>query len=379
MTNPDVTPYIDLILSDKDPQDIFDAAIEVLKVRMPEWVPREGNTEVLLLEALALEVSELIFALNRIPNAVVQVFLSLVGVTRDAGAPPTVDLTFNMSGTSGYTVPAGVSVRLDLTGGLEPITFTTEEELIIEPGVTTGIVSATGDRFTVEGNGTPAASYVELLDSVIYVDSVETASIVTGGRNAEDDAAYFERGIQRLARLTDTLVLPQHFESAALEEVYVKRVFALDNYNPANDANNNGPVGNDGGHITVAVYGDDAPLSVDDKAALEAKLEASAAANLDVHVIDPTITPVNITVQVKRFPNQSADAVEAAVVAALESYLSPTEWAWAATVRKNELIQTISNVAGVDYVDILSVPAGDTNLAGVAPLADAGVIAVTVI
>jgi uncharacterized phage protein gp47/JayE len=366
MASPDTTPYVDLTLFDKDPQDIFDAAIALLQIRLADWVPREANTEVLLLEALAQEVAELIFAANRIPDAVVETLLRLYGIERDAGAPPTVTLEFTMSGTVGYTVPIGTAVRLDLAG-YESIVFTTDVELTILAGVSTGTVTATGDRYTAEGNGVPAGTEVELLDSLTNVDQVDTFTEVTGGRDAEEDADYFERGSQRFARLTETLVLPAHFVSSA-----------LDAYNPAGDPDNNGPIGADGGHMTVAVYGDGAVVSAPNKTALETKMEEAAIASLDVHIIDPTITAVNVDVTVKALAGYDSAVVDANVVAALTAYLDPMQWGWGAVVRLYELVQVINSAEGVDYIVSFTTPVADTNLTGVAPLADLGTVAVTV-
>lgn len=378
MPSPDITPYVDLTLNDKDPQDIFDTALLDLQTKLPGWVPREGNTEVLLLEALALQAAETVFALNRVPSAVVEAILKMYGIERDIGAQPTVNLTFNLVINTGYTIPAGVTVRLNLAGGLAPVDFTTATELTINPGSSSGTIAATGDRFTAEANGATAGTAVELLDSVIYVDTVTLGSNVSGGRDPETDDDYLDRGVQRFSRLSETLVLPSHFTSYALEQANVERAFALDNYTPANDGDNNGPVGNDAGHITVAVYGDNTTLTAQEKTDLEVAMEAIALGSLDVHVIDPTITTVNVTVTVKRRSGYQAADVQANVVAALSDYLKPASWEWGTLVRRNELIGRIDAVEGVDYVETLTTPAADQTLAGVAPLANAGTLTVTV-
>src|SRR5690242_18598218 len=105
MSNPDLTEYIDLALVDLDPQDLFDASLLLARTTFPEWQPREGNIEVVLMEVLAEMVSESIFAINRLPGAMTEVFLSMYGVDRDEGVAPTVTLKFFMNGTVGYTIP----------------------------------------------------------------------------------------------------------------------------------------------------------------------------------------------------------------------------------------------------------------------------------
>jgi hypothetical protein len=122
-------------------------------------------------------------------------------------------------------------------------------------------------------------------------------------------------------------------------------------------------------------------LSAGAKAALQAILEEDASTDLAVHVIDPTITAVAITVEVKALPGFVHADVEASVRADLAAYLSPATWGWSATVRKTNLVQVIENAAGVDYITSFTTPAGDVALAGVAPLANfnAGGSTVTVV
>ena len=45
MPNPDITQYTNLVIYDKDPQDIVDAALVTLQSRLPEWTPSETTIE----------------------------------------------------------------------------------------------------------------------------------------------------------------------------------------------------------------------------------------------------------------------------------------------------------------------------------------------
>jgi hypothetical protein len=488
MGSPDLTPYIDLRFFDKDPQDIFDTAITELQSRLPDWSPREGNVEVLLAEAFALQIAEAIFAINRLPGAIVMALLRMYGVEPDAGAQPTVNLTFTISDNLGHDIPAGTAARMDLEGGFEPIVFTTVEALAVPPGSNTGTVLALGDRYTAEGNGVIAGTRLELIDSIAYVDVVESADLVVGGLDPETDDEWIERGVQRFARLSETLVLPRHFEAAALEDPAVLRAKALDNFAPGVLATPTGvtatpaatggtlaagaksyrvsainafgqtlasaaatctttgstskvtvawsavvpadgasPVtgykiygrtsgsellmatvgagvltwddtgsvtpagalpssnttgstpGNYAGHVTVAVYGDGAVVPTPDKTALEADLEASAAANLDVHIMDPTVQAIDVTVEVRRETGFDNATVIASVTAALQAFLSTAAWDWGSTVYRNELISVISNADGVDFVTTLTSPATDVALSGYATLVTAGTLTVTTV
>ena len=174
--------------------------------------------------------------------------------------------------------------------------------------------------------------------------------------------------------MTDTLVIPEHFTQLALEQAYVTRANAIDNYDPTSG----NPVGDDAGHITVVVYGNGANVSAPNKTTLLTLLENNSAANLGVHLVDPTITTVNVTATVKKIDSYDSTVVLNSVVDAIEAYLSPTTWPWSGTVRRNELITLISNVVGVDYTVSLSAPASDVVLGADTVLANAGTVTITV-
>ena len=300
MSNPDLTEYIDLALVDLDQQDLFDAALVLARTAFPEWQPREGNIEVVLMETLAEMVSETVYSINRLPGAVTEVLLSMYGIERDAGDAPTTTLTFYMNGTLGYTIPAGTSVSIAVSEDVEPVVFETDGELVIPAGQATGTIGATGTTYTADVNGVAANTLVETNEMLIYVDYIKTASVVTGGRDEEDDDSYLSRGVQRFQRLTDTLMLPKHFTAAAMEQEYVELATTLDNYNPAGDGDNNGPVGNDVGHVTVAVYGDGENVSAPNKALLQSYFDTNSLTALEVHIINPTLNTVNVTATVVR-------------------------------------------------------------------------------
>lgn len=371
--SPDATPYVDLTLFDKDPQDIFADALVNLQTYLPEWEPREGHTEVMLMESMALEVAQLIFAVNRIPGAVLEVMLRLYGVTRDLGTFPTSTVTFTAIDTTGHSLPAGVRVAVPMPGGEDALVFATTAPLEIPAGQLTATADVMGTTATAAANGFPASTVIELLDAVTAVESVELGSAIGGGSGPEEDADWFARGVNRFARLTETLVLPPHFTAAALEDPLVQRAFTVDNYDPGTA----GSPGDHAGHVTVAVYGDGAPLTAPQKAVLEARFDEQSLAQLAVHVIDPTITEVDVTAEVVVLPGFASGAVTDAVEAALATYLSPATWGWSATVYRNELISLIDQVPGVSRVVNVTVPAGDQAIAGVAPLATLGAVTVT--
>lgn len=370
----DLQDYINLTVFDADPLTLVERAKVDAQTKLPGWVPRQGNTELVVIESVALIVAELVYAVNRVPAAVVEVLLRLYGVTRDPGAPPTTTVRFDLADSFGHTIPAGTRVRY-VAADNTIILFLTDTDVTAAPAATTATVAATGTKNTSSANGVASGQTVDVLDSIVFVDDAVTTAAIGNGRDPEDTATWLSRAIQRLARLNDALVLPTHFTAYALGTAGVYRATTLDRYDPGT-----GPSpGSNNGHVTVAVMGQaGVAVSAPIKAALLAEMVAKASAHLVVHVIDATVTNVAVTVTVVAATGYTNAEVQANVTAALQAYLNPDTWAWGATVYRNELIALIDGVTGVDRVTTLTLPATDVTLAGFAPLANDGTITVTV-
>lgn len=230
-SSPDVTPLIDLTLLDVTAQDLVEQGLADALTKLPGWQPREGNTEVVLLETQALMGAETVYAVNRLPRALLAALLAEYGLTQDPGTAPTVKVTFTTSSGANLTVPAGTRLRVLYDAGASSLDFTTDTDLLIPGGTFTGTVTATGATATAVLNGTPPGA-AELVDSISAVDAVATSTEVIGGVNPEDLDAYLTRGGILFRRLVSTLVLPEHFTAAALEDPAVVRAHTYDLFNP---------------------------------------------------------------------------------------------------------------------------------------------------
>ncbi len=381
MPSPDVEQYLDLELVQLDEATLLAAALERAGLVFPDWSPREGNTEVVLLEQLATLAAETGYAINQLPNVLTEVLLRLFGATRDPGAPPTITATIFVSDTDGHTIPAGTTIRLELGGGLEPVDFTTTADLVIAPGDTSGAVVATGGDPTTAANGIPAGTTVEVLDALSYVNGGELVYAASGGRLAEDGAAFLDRAIPILSRLTTTLVRPADVEAFVAANPAVLRVKALDLYDPSGG----GAPGTAPGFVTVAVAGPGgSSVGAPTRDLIRSQLIQRMHAGLMVAVQDANVNTVNVTVTVLRFASADSTAVQAAVTANVNALLNPDTWAWSNFVYKNDVVATADNAPGVDVVldVVLDGPgietADGTPLTGVAPLARAGTVTVVV-
>lgn len=384
MTSPDVSPpapdltaYVDLRLFDMDDQSIVSTAIAAAKLNLPGWVPREGNTEILIMESLALEISEAVVAINRIPGAVVAAILLMAGVDRDFGAAPIASATFTLGDMIGHTIPGGTRLYLALDDGTS-VTFLVEPPgLTIAPGASTGTVSIIGDTFTSNANGIAIGTTLVLADPVPFVEHVQLASAVADGRTMETDNEWRDRGVARLSRLSDALVIPRHFEAATLERPEVARALAIDLWDSVG-----GAPGDDPGHLTVAVLGEGgAALSPEARAEILTSLESRAVAILVLHVISISVVTVPIAVTVHLIDGFDTGVATELIQDAISAYVDPLTWRWGGVIRRNELIALVDRVSGVDYVIAVSINSGGTSdytISGAATLPKAGTITVTV-
>lgn len=365
---PDVTNYVDLRIYDRTDQEIVEAGLAGVALNLPGWVQREGHTEVVVLEGVALEVSEGIAAVNRLPGAVIEGVLQLFEVFKSYGAAPTALAELYCADTVGHTIPGGTRMYLTTIDGSGVVTMLVEPPGVIIPqGSSSGIVSLIGDVNTSAANGAPVGTQLQMVSPMPFVESIELTTPVADGLDPETDEAWRDRGVQRLARLSDALVVPRHFEAAALEDPRVFRVVSVDNNNPATSG-----VGDDPGHITVAVLGAGAALSTQAKEEIELFLEAKAIGMLDVHVTDIVVQTVTISATITLGDSSDPGAVTDAVEQAIISYVDPMTWAYGTTIWRNELISLVDQVPGVDRV--VSVTITGANGSGDYPLPTASTL-----
>lgn len=375
MPVPDLTPYVDLTLDDRTTQDLFDGFLADALSRAPEWDPLEVSPAVIYAQSILVACSELLFAVNRLPGAVLEA-LGRRGydLPRDTGGPATATMSFIVADTDGHVLPAGTRVALDVDGEL--VTFTTDVDAAVAVGNDTGVVAISADEVGTAANGVAAGTPVQVIDSIAFLDEASLDTDVDGGRDPEGGEMYLTRLAARLQRQTLVLTVASQFEFAALEVAGVDRALGIDRYDPAV-----GPdPGDNLGHVTVALTdAAGAAVAAPVKDAVAAAVGPATQGGLIVHLIDPTITAVPVTMTVHRDGTLDDAAAAAAVQAALEAYLSPATWPWAGTVFVNELEHVARSVPGIDRVVVTTVPAADEALAGDAPLADAGAIVVNVV
>lgn len=358
---------INLVVDDRDPQAIFDAALVKFTELAPTARPRNGSVEAILLEAVATATADGIYATNRFITKAVEGILGLYGVPRFAGASAAGTVTLTLDGSRNLTVTAGQRLLEPSTGLV--LVVTTDTSVISSSSIALPVHTADPGG---AGNAITAGTPIDLLDAIPYVVSAAVTTGFTGGADAESDTSYIDRASTVLARVTSSLVLPVHFIAYALEDTRVGRATVIDLYYPG------GTIGANLGHLTVYTYGYSAQLSAGVEEELRVAMQARCAAMITVHVADASIVTQAVTYTCHALPGYSTIAVRDAVNAAIGAWMSPNAWTWGDDIRQTDIIALIADVAGVDYVDSVTVPAATTVLSA-AQLAQVGTITGTVI
>ncbi|MGP4995566.1 baseplate J/gp47 family protein [Glutamicibacter ardleyensis] len=353
-------------------QDLVNTAVAHAQVALPEWQPRESNTEIVLLESLALILGVEALALQVLPGQIVEQLMSLYGVTRHNGFNTEGQAQFQVASSAPLQViPTGTRLRYTLEDTEETVDFLTVEAVeIITTETLFGTAQIEAEESGVEGNGIPAGATLELVDPLSFVDDVTVSVQTSGGESEEEDEDFQARAAAVLSRLNSTLVIPDNFTDVALSDPRVSRARTLDLFDPAGTPKS--PVA---GHVTIAILGDDGqPLSIELMESLRQDIESQALASLSIHVIPPTITTVNITCTVRLASGYLASTATTDIKAALADWLSPANWDWSPTVDQNAIIGKLYEIPAVRAVTAVNPTIA---LPGDAPLPKLGTVTVT--
>lgn len=202
-----------------------------LQTRIPGWVGQPGNLDQSLLEVVAFTLATLLDVAGSVQDTIFRELLaSLFGIPPDDATFATVDSTWTMKDSAGYTIPAETEVKV-ATAGDTAIGFQVVNTVTVSPGST---ITATGGvqlRALVAGSsGTGLSGTASMVTPIEGPTVVTLVGVSVGGRDAEEDAAFLDRGRKRLQRLTFGLVLLADVEQAILEIDGVSRVLVIDNY-----------------------------------------------------------------------------------------------------------------------------------------------------
>lgn len=355
--------------------DLVNLMVTFYQARRPSWNPNTAHVEVGLFESFAMALSGEIVAVNNVAYAIVEQLMAYEGVYVDNGARAAARIKFNVTPSlNAVTIPAGTRIRLTLDDSVGDATdFLTEEPVTIygDGGNTVGYASAVAEYVGGGANGTPVGTQLGLVDNLPLVETAELFTPVLGGRDPETAQQFATRAEAARAALATTIVGPENFENFAVRDPAVGRATVLDRYNPAE------PGTTSTGHVTVVVM--DAggqPLTTAQMTAILNNVQDRALSSLQIHVISPTYTTVNMNVDIRVRAGYSADLVTTQAATALTNWLDPLTWEWDATITPFMIVGLLTNVPGV--AEVVNTPATIT-LATPAPVPLPGAITVNAV
>lgn len=335
-------------VDDRDPQEIFDAMLALAETRLPQWQPRNGALETVIMEACAVGMADLIYAANRVLGSLAEGVVNLYGVARDEGTPAVGTVRLTLTGSQTTVVGEGTLFLLD---SADATLIATETVTVTGTTVDVAVATTTTGGYL---NAVVAGTACDPLISVPHLAACALLTDLNGGSDAETDEAFLARAATRLARVTSSLVTPTHFTAYALEQPWVKRAVAVDQY----DHDGGNDPGDDDGFLTVYVYGAGAQITADQLAALQADMQAQSASILTMTVEHATPVPVAVTAAVTAAAGYDTTELDAAIADALAAVWSWQASGFGADVSPLDVQAVIESVPGVDAVTSLTAPAG---------------------
>jgi uncharacterized phage protein gp47/JayE len=374
VTSPDLPVPVDLTLHEVNENELVDAAQAAFQIAMPDWIPQEGATEVVLIESLALLIGQQVFALNQLPRIVLDGLIAIRGYARNTAVPAAGQIAVTMSAASIGTriLPVGARFRLpDDVGGTFDV-LAAETTTLNPADALVGTVNVVAEVPGSAPNGTPPGTPALMVDTQTWIESAVVSTALTGGADIEDDAEFYARVAAAFQASSTTLVTDTQFAVAALGVSGVGRAVGYGLWDGV------GAVGTVPGHISVAVAAPDgSDVSPAVKSAVLTRLTAGAVAGLVVHVIDFTRVTMNLAVTYTLAAGYSSATVSPAIEAVLRAWINPATWPLPETLTSiNQIILRIGSVPGVDNVTAVT---GLVPVTGGATLPTLGTVTLTAV
>jgi len=230
MPSPDFSQYIDLTINDKQPDDLYNEAVEYARLALPEFAPRAGTVEDAIIQANAYIAAITLANINRLPDGLMEGVLKYMGIIRKEATFGSVTLDIELA-ENGLSVPAETIVVFETTDGDVLVQYPFETVGLVTAESNSSSVSVTA-RSQVSGiiPNIPSGTELTLGQPSNEIISVVTSSLVTQGARAETEVEYFNRGTTQLESLSSTLTTARQVERFILSqypEVHRCKVYDL--------------------------------------------------------------------------------------------------------------------------------------------------------
>lgn len=295
-----------------------------------------------LIEGQCFAIAELLYYANQLPEAMAINFLQIVGVQRRLGTAAQAILTFELIEPldNAFVVPAGYVV-LTSSGKLM---FTIDKQLILNPGSTSGTVTATCTEIGTKGN--VAAKVINRTpQKLAYLKSVYNLEAASGGTEAETLEEVKTRGFQAIRRRG--LISKADYEEETISLLGVGAI-ALARGNLGAD----GQTYEENNIHIFALNSDGSQLNeaqaLGVREALRTKSLLTVADFVWVSSLD--LMAVHLEVIVKLLPAVNPAAVADSIYRKLSEYLQPGKYPPGEAIVLKELEYQVRLANGIEYL-----------------------------
>ena len=363
--------YISLPI-EVNPNDLLDEARARLQALVPGWEPSDGNLDDILLRvvtALAATQREMI---RDVPEEIFRYFIQEVLLVQPKLATyASFSATWTAIDDSGWIIPAGALVGVRRPDGeLEP--FRAAQEYSIPPGDTSiaDVFMTAVDAGSQASGLATTADRIEVMDALAWVDTVVGDGITSGGEDGETTDEYMDRGVEEVRLMSPRPITDVDFAIVArriggVDRAYYLNLYKADTFEDDVDK-----------AITIVVTDENGEaLSAGVMNEVLALLQSLREINMLIYVRAPQYQDVAIAYEVTALPGVDVTELEATIDATIAEEISPKRWgelqfgteevgSWRPVnvVRYLEVATVINNVPGVDFIEVLTLDAGTTDV-----------------
>ena len=236
----DFSQYIDLTIFNEQPGDIYNDAIELAQLTMPEFNLRVGTPEDAIFQAASYISALNIAAINRLPDRLMTGIMSLFGVIRQDAIPAEVDIDITMETYEGGNITSGTifGYQTIFEDEIKEIIFQTTELIsvpaVANPQANTPLPSASATVTCLTPGVIPVITTpgieLRILSSGTNILLAETLANFANGVNEDNDFEFLSRATTFLQSLSSSINKASQVDSHILlsNPLYVQRVKSYD-------------------------------------------------------------------------------------------------------------------------------------------------------
>jgi hypothetical protein len=360
MPSPDFSRYIDLTPLDPDPAVIYNGAVELARLSMPEFTLRQGTPEDAIFQAVSYITGITAGAINRLPSALMVGVANLLGYSRYPGSKASVEATLTLANYDAAVISAGTILswsHQDENGEVFQYAFEITETVDIAAGTPPTLPTGTATlRSLVPGYlpTLPVGTTLNIVTTNTAIQSAVTTDTFINGTDPETDRDYMDSVATYIQSLSSTISTATQVDSTILTTFRnVGRCKTYDLTNPSGDLYVSDP--DEPGYSTIFTYGRNAQLTTTERDDILLYMEDKINVGLALDVLPINVCGISVRASIV-YDNKwlEADIIED-VEFTLNQFLGPDTYpTFDSQIRANIILARIARLTGIVYVSSLA-------------------------